>query len=190
MIENEFKIMLTEEQYEKLLTKYDFATVTQVNYYYDTDELEMSARHITVRVRELGGIFFLQVKLPTEKALSRVELSKELPALPEKLSAGLLNSLTEGEYPDVKKLGSLKTTRSVWEFDGGEIDLDKSEYFGKTDYEVEIEFTDEENARAVLGEITRALGIMPGAEVCAGKIRRFLEEYKRQSADSVGSRIK
>lgn len=181
MIENEFKIMLTEKQYERLLSKYDFITVTQVNYYYDTGDLEMSARHITVRVRELEGKFFLQIKLPTEKALSRVELEKELEALPETLSGELLNSLTEGDYPEVKKLGSLKTTRSVWKFDGGEIDLDRSEYFGKTDYEVEIEFTNEQNARKILSEITGLLEIKPSAEVCAGKIRRFLEEYKIQT---------
>lgn len=174
--------MLTEAQYEKLRSSREFSTVEQVNYYYDTGDLEMSARHVTVRVRELEGKFYLQMKLPTEKALSRVELSRELEALPETLSGELLNSLAEGEYPDVKKLGSLKTTRSVWEFDGGEIDLDKSEYFGKTDYEVEIEFTNEQNARKVLGEITELLEIRPSAEVCAGKIRRFLEAYKETNS--------
>lgn len=181
MIENEFKIMLTKAQYEKLLSSRDFSTVTQVNYYYDTGNLEMSARHITVRVRELDGKFYLQMKLPTEKALSRVELEKELDALPETLSGDLLSSLAKGDYPEVKKIGSLKTTRSVRKFDGGEIDLDKSEYFGKIDYEVEIEFTNELNARKVLNEITELLEIKPDGEVCAGKIRRFLEEYKNQS---------
>ncbi|MDE6732201.1 MAG: CYTH domain-containing protein [Oscillospiraceae bacterium] len=181
MIENEFKIMLTEAQYEKLLSSRDFSTVTQVNYYYDTGDLEMSARHVTVRVRELGGNFYLQMKLPTEKALSRVELERELEALPETISGEMLNSLAQGDFPDVKMLGSLKTTRSVWKFDGGEIDLDKSEYFGKVDFEVEIEFTNEQNARKVLGEITELLEIKPSAEVCAGKIRRFLVEYKNQN---------
>lgn len=184
MIENEFKIMLSKTQYEKLLSSRDFSTVTQVNYYYDhfnNGELEMSAHHVTVRVRELGGKFYLQMKLPTEKALSRVELEKELEALPETLSGELLSSLAQGDFPDVKMLGSLKTTRSVWKFDGGEIDLDKSEYFRKVDYEVEIEFTNEQNARKVLDEITELLEIKPSAEVCAGKIRRFLEEYKKQT---------
>lgn len=183
MIENEFKIMLTKAQYEKLRRSREFSAVEQVNYYYDTGDLEMSARHVTVRVRELGGKFYLQMKLPTEKALSRVELEAELEELPETLPGDLLNSLAngeKGEFPEVKKLGSLKTTRSVWEFDGGEIDLDKSEYFGKTDYEVEIEFTNEQNARRVLNEITELLEIRPNSEVCAGKVRRFLEMYKNR----------
>lgn len=178
MIENEFKIMLTKAQYEKLRGSREFSAVEQVNYYYDTENLEMSARHITVRVRELGGKFYLQMKLPTEKALSRVELEAELEELPETLPGDLLNSLAKGEFLELKKLGSLKTTRSVWKFDGGEVDLDKSEYFGKTDYEVEIEFTNEQNARRVLSETTEFLDIKPNSEVCAGKIRRFLEAYK------------
>lgn len=185
MIENEFKIMLTKAQYEKLLAEYDFTTVTQVNHYYDTDDLEMSARHVTVRVRELGGKLFLQLKLPTGKDFSRVELSRELDGAPgsppDSLSGELLKSLANEDFPDLGRIGALSTTRSVWKFDGGEIDLDRSEYFGKTDHEVEIEFTDEQAARAVLDEITKTLDIKPDSNVCTGKIRRFLEEYQKQT---------
>lgn len=186
MIENEFKIMLTEEQYKKVLGLYDFETVVQTNHYFDTDDLQMSARHITVRVRELDGKFFLQVKLPTSVNFSRVELSAELDGLPDSISAEDFETLfsksadaPDGErFPEVKRLGELTTTRSIYKFDGGEIDLDRSEYFGKTDYEAEIEFTNEIAARAVLAELSGKIGVSPGTEVCTGKVRRFLEEYK------------
>lgn len=179
MTENEFKVMLTAEQYENLLKLYDFVTFTQVNHYFDTKELVMSERHITVRVRVLDGKFFLQMKLPTSVNYSRVELSKELPELPETLSGTELTELSGVECPDVKRLGELKTTRGVWKFDGGEVDLDRSEYFGKTDFELEIEFTDEQAARTVLNEISSRLGLTPNGGVCTGKVRRFLEEYKK-----------
>lgn len=182
MTENEFKVMLTAEQYENLLKLYDFVTFTQVNHYFDTDALAMSERHVTVRVRELDGKFFLQMKLPTSVNYSRVELSKELPELPDTISGAELTELAKPvgvECPDVKRLGELKTTRGVWKFDGGEIDLDRSEYFGKTDYELEIEFTDEQAARTVLNEISSRLGLAPNGGVCTGKVRRFLEEYKK-----------
>ena len=182
MIENEFKIMLTEEQYENLLNLYDFKTIVQTNHYFDTDDLQMSERHITVRVRELDGKFYLQMKLPTSVNFSRVELSEELPKLPETLSGSRLKSLSGEECPNVKRLGALTTTRSVWKFDGGEVDVDKSEYFCKTDYELEIEFTDEEAARGVFGEISQKLGISQKTDVCTGKIRRFLEEFKKQNS--------
>lgn len=186
MIENEFKIMLNKEQYEKLLGLYGFKTVVQVNHYYDTDDLEMSARHITVRVRELDGKFFFQMKLPNDGALpsagvSRVELSKELDRVPEIFAGFVLTAFSGVECPEVKHIGTLKTTRNIWEFDGGEIDLDRSEYFDRTDYELEIEYTDEQAARKMLSEVSEKLGISAGSEVCMGKIRRFLEEYKKRS---------
>lgn len=177
MIENEFKLMLDKDKYEKLLSLYDFKTIVQVNHYYDTDDLQMSARHITVRVRELDGKYFLQMKLPTNVEHSRVELSRELDRLPETLSADELTEFSDVDCPAVKHIGTLRTTRSIWKFNGGEIDLDRSEYFGKTDYELEIEFTDEQAARAMLSEVTEKLGISPSGDVCTGKIRRFLEEY-------------
>ncbi len=181
MIENEFKILLTMEQYEKLLSLYKWdRTVVQTNHYYDTDDLRLAEMHITCRVREINGAYFLQMKFPAAKEYSRVELERTLNSLPETLAAEELFR-PDGcvALPEVKRLGALTTTRSVKRFDGVEIDLDKSEYFGKTDCELEIEFTDETAARSLLAEITEKLGIQPNSEVCMGKIRRFLEEYTK-----------
>lgn len=184
MIENEFKIMLTFEQYEKLLSLYDWdKTIVQTNHYYDTDDLRLSEMHITCRVREIKGEYFLQMKFPAAAEYSRVELEKPLNSLPETLSADeLFRPDGCGALPDVKRLGALTTTRSVKRFDGAEIDLDKSTYFGKTDCELEIEFTDEAAAHSLLAEITGKLNIQPNSEVCTGKIRRFLEEYTKTAA--------
>lgn len=181
MIENEFKIMLTSEQYEKLLSLYDWdKTVVQTNHYYDTDDLRLSDMHITCRVREIDGAYFLQMKFPSARTYSRVELEKPLNELTETIAADDMPKPDGSDLPDVKRLGALTTTRSVKRFDGAEIDLDKSEYFGKTDFELEIEFTDEAAARGLLSGITEKLNIQPNSEVCTGKIRRFLEEYGRQ----------
>lgn len=176
-IENEFKIMLTKAEYEQILAMYEFESIVQTNHYYDTSSLEMSARHITVRVREFSEKFFLQVKLPTEIQFSRVEFCEELEGIPESISADYLKSLIGMDLSDVCRLGSLKTMRNVHKFDGGEIDLDRSEYFDITDYELEIEFSNEAAARKVLEEICTAVGISDSAEVCSGKLHRFLGEY-------------
>lgn len=181
MIENEFKIMLTSSQYEKLLALYDWdKTVVQTNHYYDSEDMLLSEMHITCRVREIDGAYFLQMKFPGAEEFSREELEKPLNALPETFRADELLNPRGQELPDVRRLGALTTTRSVKRFDGAEIDLDRSEYFGKTDCELEIEFTDEAAARRLLAEITEKLNIKPNSEVCTGKIRRFLEEYARQ----------
>ena len=181
MIENEFKLMLDCGQYEKLLTVYKFKTFVQTNHYYDTDDLSMSAKSVTIRVRDLDDKHFLQMKLPTGKSYSRIELSTEIPDVPENIPSEKLSSLLNSsafDFPDVKLLGALKTTRNVYKFDGGEVDLDKSEYFGKIDYEAEIEFTNETAARKILHEIKETLNINPQSDVCTGKIHRFLEEYR------------
>ena len=179
MTENEFKVMLTEEQYNSIRTMYEWDGETeQTNHYYDTADMQLVKAHITCRVREIKGVHYLQMKLPTGVEYSRTELEQELGAqLPEALSSQLLNALSGREdMPDVKRLGSLTTHRSIKRFDGAEIDLDRSSYFGKTDYELEIEFTDEAAARRLLAEIKSAAGIESSGEVCLGKIHRFLVE--------------
>lgn len=185
MIENEFKLMLTEAQYKAVLEMYPRdEEIVQTNYYYDTAELSLSAEHITCRVREIAGEYFLQIKLPAGREYSRVELSEKLEGLPDDIAGSRLDKLA-GEYrsdfPNVSKLGSLTTKRSVKHFPGGEIDIDESRYFGKTDYEIEIEFTDEKAARKLLEDVRNLIGETTSeSEVCTGKIHRFLDEFRRQ----------
>ena len=83
------------------------------------------------------------------------------------------------ELPDAELLGTLSTFRSIKRFSGAEIDLDRSEYFGKTDFELEIEYTNEAAAKKLLAEISAGVNIDRIAPV-TGKIRRFLAEYMRQ----------
>ena len=182
MIENEFKIMLTAEQYEKLLEMYEWdEVIVQTNHYYDNKDLMLADRQITCRVREIKGKFLLQMKYRDKSKnsaeYSRVEKEMRMTRLPDVVKVP--PEFDTNDMGELIRLGSLKTTRNVHKFEGGEIDLDKSEYFSKTDYEVEIEFTDENSARKVLEEIRTKLGIEPNSLVCEGKVRRFLEEYKK-----------
>ena len=184
MIENEFKIMLTSEQYGAVHALYAWdSEAEQVNWYYDSADGELSRRHITCRVRTLGDKSYLQLKLPAHEnangAVSRVELEQELTGVPESIPGAELERVSgAADLPDVTLLGSLTTFRSVWHFGGGEIDLDRSEYFGRTDYELEIEYTDESAAERVLAEIQQHVELDRDTPV-VGKIRRFLAEYEK-----------
>ena len=183
MIENEFKVILNKNQYDILAKSYKWdEEISQINHYFDTENLELSAQHITCRVREISGEFFLQLKLPTGVNFSRVELEKKLDFLPEKIDGKELEKVAENvDFPDVKRLGALCTKRFVKRFDGAEIDLDESRYFGKVDYEIEIEFTDENVARKLLENVRNLIGESDStSEVCTGKIHRFLDEFRRQ----------
>lgn len=175
--------MLSQQQYECIHGMYEWDNeITQTNFYFDTEDLQLVSAHITCRVRRIDGVHHLQMKLPTGVSYSRVELEQELGSeLPDALGADMLNALTgRNDMPDVKLLGELTTRRSIKRAHGAEIDLDKSSYFDRTDYELEIEFTDERAARSLLMEITQAAGIERSEVVCLGKMHRFLEEYKKQ----------
>ena len=184
MVENEFKVMLTEEQFDKIKSMFAWnKRIEQTNFYYDTAELSLIAAHITCRVRRIGEEHFLQMKLPNGAEHSRIELEKPLgKELPQRLSASELNELAgRDDLPDVTLLGELSTTRYVKDYGGAEIDLDESRYFGKADRELEIEFTDEALARALLGELRKNAGLQQSGDVCLGKVHRFIAEYKRLS---------
>lgn len=187
MVENEFKIMLTKAQYEAVHALYSWdSEAEQVNWYYESADGELSRRHITCRVRAVGGKRYLQVKLPAHEnsngAVSRVELEQELAerdGVPQSISGEELERISgAADLPDAALMGSLATFRSVLHFEGGEIDLDRSSYFGKTDYELEIEYTDEGAAERILAEIQQHVEVDRSAPV-TGKIRRFLAEYEK-----------
>lgn len=184
MIENEFKIMLTKAQYEAIHGMFAWdRELEQVNSYYDDAAQTCSGRHITVRVRSVSGRFLLQVKLPAQEtqngAVSRVELEKELTGIPQTISGSELEQLSGAAgIPDVAYLGTLSTFRSVKHFPGAEIDLDRSEYFGKTDYELEVEYTDEAAAEKLISDIAEVVDIDRETPV-TGKITRFLAEYAK-----------
>ncbi len=186
MIEREFKAMLSEEQYEKLLSLYEWdRVILQTNHYYDTSDLLLTQRHITCRVRVIEGESLLQVKLPAGEDFERVELEKNIGGtVPDVISADTLSTLAKGyctDLPEARRLGALFTERRVKRLDGAEIDLDKSSYFSKTDYELEIEFTDESIARSLFDELKSYAGIVAEGDICIGKVRRFLLEYEARS---------
>ena len=183
MIENEFKIMLTNEQYERLYREFSWdREILQTNHYFDTKELSLSEWRITVRVREIEGEFFLQMKLPTDREYARVELEQKLDGLPENIWGAALSAFSGVDgLPSVKRLGRLFTKRSVKRFKGAELDLDLSEYFDRRDFEAEIEFTDENEARVLLEKIREIIGDNSEQEVCTGKIHRFLDEYRKRN---------
>ena len=182
MIENEFKLMLTKEQYERIFREFSWdEEILQTNHYFDTENLSLSEWRITVRVREIEGEFFLQMKLPTDREFARVELEQKLDGLPENIWGPALSAFSGVDgLPSVKRLGRLFTKRLVKRFSGAEIDLDMSEYFDKRDYEAEIEFTDENEARRLLEMIRGMIGESAANEVCKGKIHRFLDEFRAQ----------
>ena len=135
MFECEKKILLNKKEYERLIDLSGQAQSysTQVNYYYDTEDLRMNSCGITCRIREKNGEYIATVK---EHGVLDHHANVETSAI-------VNNALDDSAFRHlgVKYMGSLTTYRTILYKDGVfEIVIDKNDYLDKIDYELEIEY--------------------------------------------------
>lgn len=144
MTEREKKRLLNRREYEYLTETFrkSIHTTRQVNYYFDTDDLAMHRQHITCRLRRQlpDGSFSATMKQhiagtdqSTETAMAVFDGTRD-------------NAFT---HMGLRLMGELVTERSViWEATACRAMLDKNQYLGKTDYELEVEYDEGEEAAA------------------------------------------
>ena len=154
MTECEKKLLLSEKAYNALIEQFSSSRkpiVTQVNYYFDTDDFAMNRRNTTCRIRLKDG----QYKATMKRHAAGTDQSTEAEM---EIYAGLdHNAFTD---MGLKLWGALTTHRCVLLKNPHlEVVLDRNEYLGYTDYELEIEYLPEyeKEARAVLKEVEKAL---------------------------------
>ena len=154
MTECEKKLLLSEEAYNALMERFSSAQkqiITQVNYYFDTDDFAMNRQNTTCRIRLRDG----QYKATMKRHAAGTDQSTEAEM---EIYAGLdHNAFTD---MGLKLWGALTTHRCVLLKNPHlEVVLDRNEYLGYTDYELEIEYLPEyeKEARAVLKEVEKAL---------------------------------
>lgn len=174
MLEKEIKIMLGEDEFERLKAVIrPEKVITQVNHYYFSEEC--GRKRISVRVREVEGKCLLQVKLPVSNdgALAvREEIERELSDVPEEIGREQLKEIC-GVDARAVRIGSLSTERYLsYSFKDVELCLDRNEYLGMTDYELEAEYTGE-YPEEVIG-LLKSEGI-DTERPARGKYSRFLE---------------
>ena len=178
MLEKEIKIRLSEEEYGLIEKAFGFSSeVWQVNHYYTCREC--AQKRISVRVREVGGRKLLQVKLPvggdSGSLMVREERERELSGVPDRLPAEVLEEIC-GINAEAVRTGSLATLRKLcYDYEGVELALDKNEYLGITDYELEAEYTGEYPSEVVAR--IASLGIDTEKEAF-GKYSRFCERLR------------
>ena len=146
-IERELKMLLDKEEYETLLEDGNVQPQLQVNYYFYCDDMP---RDVMLRIRHKGGKYQFCYK----KLLSRengVNVCDERETyIDEELANNLLSSGLTPEhlkqFADVetsltyKCVGSLQTYRAKFLLNNKWlIELDKNEYLGTVDYELECE---------------------------------------------------
>lgn len=151
MTELEKKLLLTEDEYEYLMEHFGYETpliskpiVTQINYYFDTDDFSMNRQNTTCRIRLKDGKYKAIMKKHASGGDQSTETEMEI-----------RNGLESNAFTDMglKLQGELVTKRCVVLKDANcEAVLDKNEYLGHKDFELEIEYAaeHENDAQAIL----------------------------------------
>lgn len=142
MTELEKKLLLTEDEYDYLMEHLGYESpliqkpiTTQVNYYFDTDDFSMNRQNTTCRIRLKDGKYKATMKKHASSGDQSTETEMEI-----------RNGFESNAFTDMglKLQGELVTQRFVVLKDANcEAVLDKNEYLGHTDYELEVEYTQE-----------------------------------------------
>ncbi|MBQ7574329.1 MAG: CYTH domain-containing protein [Clostridia bacterium] len=175
MLEKEYKSLLTKDEYEKIKTAFEWDSAkVQENHYYTDNEGILRRNRVMMRVRVKDNKSVIQVKLHKNPG-SALQICEET----EYTVDGVPKSFQDGEkYTGIKtgvlyNIGCAKTLRhsKMWD-DKTEICLDKTEYLGVCDYEIEIEYTTDEINPELMQKIN-GMGIL-FKENSIGKFSRFL----------------
>ncbi len=179
MTEKEIKVILTKNQYDKIKALFIWdEQISQINRYYVNSDTD-SGKKLTIRVREENSRYWLQIKRPKSEENSlhiSEEYQKELNSAPELLPSETLTELTGFHIPDSHLIGALSTERAVCRsYPNLEICLDKVFYYDVTEYELELEYTDDFPDEAI--KMLSENGISFSERV-NGKYYRFLRYAK------------
>ena len=167
-IEIEAKALVKEEDYNVLKAAYkNHPSYVQTNYYVDDESRHLAKEGIALRVRERNGAYEMTLKTPLSQGLleKNERLSKEqFLAFKEQGSfpkCDLVRFLTMLEFnvDELKILTSLTTERIDIETNDGLLSIDKNDYSGNTDYEVEFEYNNMEGAKHILRSLLAQHGV-------------------------------
>ncbi len=154
MLEYEKKVLLTAKEYETIVSKFceNLQSKCQINYYFDTDDLDMNKKGITCRIRLKDGVYTTTVK---KHNYEHHDCSFE----------ETISKKTEFDAEYFKKLnlklqGELITERIIlYKNSYFEIVIDRNYYLEHIDYELEIEYSEgyEEKANRIMSDIAKLL---------------------------------
>ena len=175
MTETELKSMLTKEQYDIINAVFNWDDEkTQINSYYISPDNILKKHGITFRVRTINDEHIIQIKKHSGRN-GALQISEEsefpIKSIPDEFREDEVFKYC-GIKVQASLIGDLKTIRkSVFFADGVEVCLDKSEYLGTTDYEIEIEYTS--SIPQELLDILYNEGVTFD-KPCIGKFSRFM----------------
>ncbi|BED91843.1 MAG: CYTH domain-containing protein [Candidatus Improbicoccus pseudotrichonymphae] len=181
MIEKEFKILITKKKYEELNDAFNWdESVEQENFYYVDAKRVLKKKKINVRVRKDEKKILLQIKSSVNSEgnlhISN-EMEEEIKEVPFKINSDFLEKRIGTNVGELYLIGFLKTYRKECHWDKFTIIcLDESSYLGTVDYELEIEFTNQELNSELLNKL-KGHGIFLNKS-SYGKKSRFMRKIE------------
>ena len=155
-LEIEYKTLLSLSEFDQLGKRFShIAPVRQTNHYFDTPDLQLRGNKLSLRIRTFDDAAEMTLKIPQKvgNLEHNITLTSEeayailgTKALPQNcINIQSILDLLKGYAIDlsaIRVLGALTTTRWEYETAIGLMALDKNEYSGKVDYELELEVAD------------------------------------------------
>lgn len=182
MRETELKSIIDEETYTKVKRAFNWSGVfEQENHYYTDSAGKLRENRVMVRVRVVEGKSKIQVKLHKNSGSPLQiceETEYEADGVPETIDEKTAREITGMDVGELYRMGAAVTKRRSLTRGTTELCLDKTAYFDKTDYEVEVEYVDKVSAD-VLAKLM-PLGVDFNRS-CVGKFSRFLDEYNKNN---------
>ncbi|MDT2829932.1 CYTH domain-containing protein [Vagococcus carniphilus] len=192
-MEIEFKNLLNKDEYDNLLAEYQLSESslkTQTNIYFDTPDFKLKAKKMGLRIRLSNSTTEFTLKTPTSNQHTLLEVTDYLSSFTSELSLVEQVALETSEVAEylihegiqlssLQSIGKLTTTRGEVSLQSNVLlVLDKSLYYGKTDYELEMEVADAKEGALIFKDILKKHHIP--VRQADKKIARMLA-YKQQT---------
>lgn len=156
-IEIEFKTLLNEEQYNSLLDLFEIRNnvFKQENYYFDTNDFYLRKNGMALRIRHKGSIFKMTLKTPFEGNLREDSILLDEETAKNYIAYGFnLKDILNVDL-NVYNTAMQETFRATTPYKDGRLFIDKSNYYGKTDYELEYEVDEKEEGLKIFHEFLK-----------------------------------
>jgi len=175
-IEKEYKILVSKEQFERLLQHYPQAVFhKQVNTYYDTEDMMIRKKYGAMRIREIDSTFIFTLKERCDHGVKEHECivaDNSLTALQTEEIKSLLQNL-HIQQPIVE-IAQLTTYRAVIPLTNAELCFDYSEYNNTCDYEIEYEYIKPHDGLSAFNQILSQISLTYEKN-CPAKIKRAIK---------------
>lgn len=176
-IEKEYKILVTQEQFEELLKEYPEAVFQkQVNTYYDTKDFTIRNNHGAMRIREVKDTCIFTLKKHTSEGVLEYEIvvnENSIAVFEQDEIKELLSSLDV--HDTIIPLTTLTTYRAMIDTGYAELCFDYNEYGSIKDYEIEYEYKKAHDGRSIFNQLLSKVNLHYEKN-CTSKIQRALDQ--------------